>query len=132
MENNIKVRELVRDHLKASLPVGMVEHFFDTWLMIDADEETPAVMVYLDDGDLSTEYLDQGEKYDGVLVVSIYLGSTSHDRDLDVIGEAVKEAMPLGFRLPGVARFYRTGFNYERSDTGAYRALHLNHSYKWE
>ncbi|MDW2216209.1 phage tail terminator protein [Vibrio sp. 1982] len=132
MEINTVIRESVKTHLETKIPAGMVEHFFDTWLMIDADEETPAVMVYLDDGDLSTEYLDQGEQYDGVLVVSIYLGKSTHDKDLDAIGEEVKKAMPLGFRIPSIARFYRTGFQYERSDTGAYRALHLNHSYKWE
>ena len=129
---NTQLRETVATHLEQHLPQGMVNHVFDTWLMIDAEEDTPAIMVYLDDGDGANEYFDQAEKYDGLLNVSIYLGAATRDSDLDAIGEAVKQALPLGHRFPGVATLTRNGFNYERSETGAYRALHLNHAYKME
>lgn len=132
MRNEVVVREKVRDHLKASLPVGMVEHFFDTWLTIDADEETPAVMVYFDSTEANTEYLDIIDSKEGVLVVSIYLGVSAHDRDLDEIGGQIEVVMPSGFRVPGIVRFIDFNSEYERSDTGAYRALHINYSYKWE
>lgn len=131
MKFNTQLRHELSEYLKVQLG-STVEHVFDSWLMIDADEETPAVMVYLDDGELTTEYMDQGERHEGTLIVSIYMGSGKQDRDLDVIGELIKEAIPLGFRIPNLARFYRSGFSYERSDTGAYRALHLNHQYKPE
>ncbi|MGR2840218.1 phage tail terminator protein [Vibrio vulnificus] len=128
---NTQLRQSVAAHLTDAFG-SSVKQVLDSWTMIDADEDTPAVMVYLDDGDLDTEYMDQNERYDGVLTVSIYLGRSTTDADLDALGEQVKNAMPIGFRIVNVARFYRTSFSYERSENGAYRALHLNHHYKSE
>ncbi|EIE1227646.1 phage tail terminator protein [Vibrio vulnificus] len=128
---NTQLRQSVAAHLTDAFG-SSVKQVLDSWTMIDADEDTPAVMVYLDDGDLDTEYMDQNERYDGVLTVSIYLGRSTTDADLDALGEQVKNAMPIGFRIPNVARFFRTSFSYERSESGAYRALHLNHQYKSE
>ncbi|MBL4297846.1 hypothetical protein H8F06_21440 [Vibrio fluvialis] len=132
MNSNTQVREAVVSHLRDRLPMEMGITVFDTWTIIDADEDTPAVMVYQDNGDLSEDYLDQGEKYDGILQISIYVKGSSSDADLDVIGEAIKEALPQGWRSPNVCRVFRNAFQYERAEGGAYRALHLTHPYKSE
>ncbi|OEF59282.1 hypothetical protein A1OW_21625 [Enterovibrio norvegicus] len=130
MEQNTQLRETVAAALESALPPGVVDHVFNDWLLLDADEDTPAILVYLDDGDINTEYMDGPELYDGALMVSIYVGRGREDKDLDVIGEAVKVALPIGVIFPGVATLSRTAFHYERSESGAYRALHLTHTYK--
>lgn len=132
MKSNTQVRQAVAAHLSTHLPVALGISVFDSWNIIDADEDTPAVMVYQDNGELNEEYLAQNEIYDGILQISIYVKGSSSDADLDVIGEAIKEALPQGWRSPNVCRVFRNAFQYERAEGGAYRALHLTHLYKSE
>ncbi len=132
MKKNTQVRETVAQHLVETLPPELGVTIFDTWLVIDADKETPAVMVYQDTGELNDAYLNQEEVYDGVLMVSIYCSGAVSDAKLDTIGEAVKSALPNGIRFPQVCRLSRTAFQYERAENGAYRALHFTQPYQPE
>lgn len=132
MQQNKTLRKAVASHLQATIPDGMVKRIFDTWLLIDGDGDTPAVMVYIDNGEPDDEYADATNSDSGVLSISIILGISTTDDDLDDIGEEIKKAIPLGFRIPGVGRLRRSGFQYERSVEHSYRALHLNHQYKVE
>lgn len=132
MKQNTLVRKAVAQQLENELPVELGVTVFDTWQIIDADKETPAVMVYQDNGERNTTYLDLGEQYDGVLMVSIYCSGKVSDDALDEIGEAVKTALPIGWRSVGLCTIDRTAFQYERAEGGAYRALHLTHPYESE
>jgi hypothetical protein len=134
MQQNIDLRLAVASHLRAHISASIVppEDIHDTWKILDGEEDTPAILVYLDEGERSDEYVDQPEQYDGNMFISIYVSGTSNDSDLDDIGEAVKQAIHDQLRIAGIGTFRRTSFNYERSVEAADRALHLNHAYKWE
>lgn len=140
MKKNSEIRHAIADHLRAHIPDqpladgtgDWVKSVFPTFLMLDAKKETPAILVYFDDGTRDDRYSDLPERYEGNLFVSVYLDGTASDDDIDDIGEAVKELLPVGIRFPGIATLSRAGFTYERSPDNSYRALHMNHQYSWE
>ncbi|WP_353499253.1 phage tail terminator protein [Vibrio sp. CB1-14] len=131
MEQNKALRSGVLAHLTENLPGNLFKTSLDDWRIVSV-EETPLLMVYLEDGELDSQYMESGEKYSGVLQVSIYLGTGTTDALLDEMGEQIKLAMPVAHRIEGLATLYRRGFRYERSEDGVYRALHLNHIYRLE
>ncbi|HFC9431017.1 TPA: phage tail terminator protein [Vibrio cholerae] len=131
MKENTLLRQAVADRLRAELDPDLVNQVFDTWLIIEPSE-MPAVIVHHDDGELNDEYLDRGERYNCQFNCSIYLEGTRSDADLDDLAEAIKAIIPQGYRFAGLGQVFRTGFQYERSESGAYRALHLIHQFKAE
>ncbi|OCH31834.1 hypothetical protein A6E13_16565 [Aliivibrio fischeri] len=139
MIRNTAIRHAIADHLRANIPdqpqpdgTGVwVKSVFPTFMILDPEQETPAILVYFDDGTRDDRYVDMPESYEGNLFVSIYLNGTASDDDIDAIGEQVKEALPIGVTFPGIVTLERSGFTYERSPDNSYRALHLNHQYNW-
>ncbi len=131
MEQNKKVREGIANYLRQEMPESMIKEVYNGWTLLDGAEDTPTLLVHINDGDVDSEYFGEEECYRGMLTVSVYLGQSSSDDELDDIGERIKELLPIGCRIPDVVRLYREGFSYERSESGAYRALHINHAYKW-
>ncbi|MCG6268309.1 phage tail terminator protein [Vibrio furnissii] len=129
---NTLVRNQVVDRLERTLPPERAITVISGWQVIDANQDTPAILVYQDTGDLNEQYVSDDERYDGLLMVSVYCAGTSSDDELDVIGELVREALPQRTRFPGVCTLYRNAFQYERSESGVYRALHLTHPYQSE
>lgn len=140
MKKNTAIRHAIADHLRANIPdqpapdgSGVwVKSVFPTFLVLDAEQETPAILVYFDDGTRDDRYSDMPERYEGNLFVSVYLDGTASDDDIDDIGEAIKGLLPIGVRFPDVVTLSRSGFTYERSPDNSYRALHINHQYYWE
>lgn len=140
MKQNSLIRNAIATHLRNNIPEQpdpdgsgvWVKSVFPTFLILDGQKETPAILVHVNDGTRDDRYSDMPERYEGNLFVSVYLDGTASDDDIDDIGEAVKELLPIGIRFPDIVTLSRSGFTYERSPDNSYRALHINHQYYWE
>ncbi|MDA0107826.1 phage tail terminator protein [Vibrio sp. La 4.2.2] len=131
MKPNAILRQRVLTVLMARMPDSTFKTTVSGWRLL-AVEETPALMVYLDEGELTSLYLDEHDAWQGVLTVSVYLGAGTTDEQLDRLGDKVLQALPDHYRFPRLATLHRRGFRYERSEEGTYRALHFTHTYQME